>query len=231
MPVPVARAVVGRTLLRDRAYEVLRDAIVDGTLAPGEQLREHDLQEWIGVSRTPIREALMRLERAGLVSTRPGHSTSVVPLDDVRVDEAVPVVAAMHALAARLATAHVGREQISAMRAANKAFAAALHRGDIDSALAADDELHDVVLALAGNRAVVDTLEQYSPLLRRAERARFAQAGEATVRVPGASFSVDLHTRLIDALAARDADAAADAALATWTTLDAHTSTTEPTDH
>ncbi|WP_394255868.1 GntR family transcriptional regulator [Pseudoclavibacter helvolus] len=101
MPVPHARAVVTRTLLRDRAYEVLRDAIVDGTLAPGEQLREHELQEWIGVSRTPVREALMRLERAGLVSTRPGHSTSVVPLDDVRVDEAVPVVAAMHALAAR----------------------------------------------------------------------------------------------------------------------------------
>ncbi|MGD8150752.1 GntR family transcriptional regulator [Ornithinimicrobium sp. Y1694] len=213
MPVPASRSVVGRTLLRDRAYEVLRDAIVDGTLAPGEQLREAELQEWIGVSRTPIREALMRLERSGLVVTRPGRSTTVVPLDDARVHDAVPVVAAMHALAARLAAPKLTSAQLERMRAANEEFADALARGDVDAALAADDVLHDVVIEAATNAALRDTLEQYSPLLRRAERARFRDPAATTV------LSSDLHDQLIDALAAGDAERAAIAALATWESL------------
>lgn len=208
---------MGRTLLRDRAYEVLRDAIVEGTLAPGEQLRESELEEWIGVSRTPIREALMRLQRAGLVQTRPGHSTTVVPLEDDRVRDAVPVVASMHALAARLATPRITADDLDTMRAANADFAAALEAGDADAALRADDELHDVVVRLADNAVLADTLEQHSPLLRRLERARFAAAAD----LPGVTdpTSSHLHEQLIEALAAGDADAAAAAALSTWDSL------------
>lgn len=212
------RAIVGRVLLRDRAYEVLRDAIVDGTLAPGEQLREGELQGWIGVSRTPIREAMMRLERAGLVHTRPGHSTTVVPLDDARIKDAVPVVAAMHALAARLATPRATSTHLDTMREANRAFGAALQEQDIDAALAADDQLHGVVVTLADNQALVDTLEQHSPLLRRAERARFSEP-EAQSEAGLLNVSFNLHERLIAALQAGDAEAAAATALETWTGL------------
>lgn len=217
MPVPQNRAVVGRTLLRDRAYEILRDAIVDGTLAPGEQLREHELEEWIGVSRTPIREALMRLQRAGLVRTRPGHSTTVVPLDDDRVSDAIPVVAAMHALAAELAAPQITPAQLEQMQQANADFAAALERGDADEALRADDVLHDVVVQLADNSVLQDTLEQHSPLLRRVERARFAEAIERDT-IPDPT-SYHLHEQLIGALSAGDGQTAAATALSTWGSL------------
>lgn len=225
MPVPASRSVVGRTLLRDRAYEVLRDAIVDGTLAPGEQLREQELQEWIGVSRTPIREALMRLERAGLVRTRPGRSTTVVPLDDDRVRDAIPVVASLHVLAARLASGRLAPEQLALMRTANEDFADAVARGDSDGALAADDRLHDVVIAAAGNQVLADSLEQHAPLVRRTERARFrAQTAASTSPHQGRPTigSHELHERLIQALAAGDAEAAAAAARETWDTLTDH---------
>ena len=92
-----------RGLLRDDVYTRLRDAIVDGTFAPGEQLRDLDLAQWLGVSRTPVREALMRLGAAGLVTTAPGRSTTVAPLDVRTIRDAQGVVAAMHRLAVQQA--------------------------------------------------------------------------------------------------------------------------------
>jgi len=221
MPVPSTQAVASRTLLRDRAYVVLRDAIVDGTLEPGEQLREGELVTWLGVSRTPIREALLRLQRSGLVVTRPGHSTVVAPLDDRTVHDAQPVIATMHALAVRLAVPALDADQIAAMRAANRDFADALGRHDVDAALAADDVLHQVCVDAADNPAVSDIIEHYSPVLRRIERLRFSSAAGRD--------SVGLHARMIDACEDGDADEAARLALATWSTLaeyeDVHVST------
>ena len=77
MPVPDERGKHKRSLLREQAYESIRDAIIAGTLAPGEKLRDADLERWLGISRTPIREALARMEAAGLVHTVPGRSTVV----------------------------------------------------------------------------------------------------------------------------------------------------------
>ena len=88
MPVPAARGVHRRTLLRDDVYFTLRDAIVSGRLAPGEKLRDAELSEWLGVSRTPIREALLRLERSGLVIAEPGRLTMVSPVTDEAVAHA-----------------------------------------------------------------------------------------------------------------------------------------------
>src|SRR3954470_15525660 len=81
MPVPAAKAALERDLLRDRAYTTIRDAIVDGTLQPGERLRDQELTAWLGLSRTPVRDALSRLEQDGLVKTEPQRFTRVAPLD------------------------------------------------------------------------------------------------------------------------------------------------------
>ena len=80
MPVPTAESVGSQPLLRDRAYVLLRTAIVDGVLEPGEQLREVELQRWLGLSRTPIREALLRLAGAspaaqGLLTAMEGRKS------------------------------------------------------------------------------------------------------------------------------------------------------------
>ncbi|MFC9425868.1 GntR family transcriptional regulator [Streptomyces sp. NPDC056987] len=210
MPIPDT-SLAGRVLLRDRAFTALRDAIVDGTLRPGEQLRESELERWIGVSRTPIREALMRLERSGLVVSKPGRSTRVSALDDRAVRDAQPVVAALHELAVRLATPALTPADIEAMRAGNAAFAAALERGDVTAALAADDALHQICVTAASNTVVTEVLDQYAPLLRRVERVRFSSAAGLG--------SVALHDRMIDACAAGDAATAAAFAHMTWMTL------------
>jgi DNA-binding GntR family transcriptional regulator len=154
MPIPLKHGVHRRSLLRDHVYESIRDAIVDGTLVPGERLRDSELEEWLGVSRTPIREALLRLERAGLVIAEPGKATTVAPYDQQSTTSAQQVVAAMHELAARLAVPSVGEAEIAAMAGANAEFADALEKQDVDRALAADDQLHGVLVAACGNAAV-----------------------------------------------------------------------------
>lgn len=211
MPIPQDEPSIGRRLLRDDVYHRLRDAIVDGTLVPGEQLRDAELAAWLGVSRTPIREALLRLAEAGLVSALPGRSTTVSSLDARDVREARAVVAAMHQLAVREAVGDLTDADLEAMREANVRFRAAIEDGDVETALHADDELHNVPVTVASNRALASVLNQFTPVLRRAERLRFSSLG--------GQASVARHDELIRLCTLGDADRAADIAFGTWSTL------------
>lgn len=222
MPIPLTEAPPRRALLRDDVYTRLRDAIVEGTLVPGEQLRDQELAAWLGVSRTPIREALLRLGHAGLVVTAPGRSTSVATLDARAIRDAQAVVAAMHRLAVEEAVAHLGPEDFAEMRSANDRFAAALTRGDADAAIAADDDFHAVPVRAAANTAIETVLEQFTPTLRRLERLRFSS-------LPGRA-SVSLHTRLVDLCEAGDTASAAAVSHETWETLKPLLATLPPTD-
>jgi len=212
MPVPVNELPRARTLLRDDVYLRLRDAIVDGTFLPGEQLRDGELATWLGVSRTPVREAILRLQQGGLVIARPGRSTCVAPVDPRAIREAQAVVAAMHELAVREAVPALTRHDLKRMRDANKRFAAALRRGDIDAALSADDELHRIPVAASGNGAVERVLDQFMPAVRRLKRLRFASLD--------GRGSVDLHKKLIERCEAGDINGAARIAYETWQTLE-----------
>lgn len=211
MPIPVQAINLDRPLLRDDVFRRLRDAIVDGTLAPGELLRDVELAEWLEVSRTPVREALLRLGDAGLVEFRRGRSTMVSSLDLRAVREARDVVAALHQLAVREAVSSLTRADLASMRAANRRFRTALREGDLEAAVRADDELHAVPVATAANRAISSVLDQFTPVLRRAERLRFSSLGGKS--------SVASHDELIRLCAAGDAEAAAVVAFDTWHTL------------
>ncbi|MGY1780665.1 GntR family transcriptional regulator [Geodermatophilus sp. SYSU D01036] len=211
MPIPPTDPGVDRSLLRDDVYRRLRDAIVDGTFAPGEQLRDLELAAWLGVSRTPVREALLRLAHSGLVLARPGRSTVVSPLDVRAVRDARDVVAAMHGLAVREAVPVLTEADLAALRESNRRFAAAVDSGDVEAALRIDDELHGVLVRISGNRALATVLEQFTPTVRRAERLRFGSLrGRA---------SVTRHDELIRLCAAGDGEGAAAVAYDTWHSL------------
>ncbi|MEV0128423.1 GntR family transcriptional regulator [Dactylosporangium sp. NPDC050688] len=211
MPVPERLGVVARSLLRDDAFRAIRDAIVDGTLAPGERLNDGDLAQWLGVSRTPVREALARLEEAGLVRTKPGRYTMVSPLDLRALRGAQSVTTAMHELAVREALPNLSAAELDAMRQANARFAAALRANDVDAALAADDEFHGVTVAASANAALRSVLEQFTPALRRVERLRFSS-------LTGRG-SVAQHERIIALCEAGDVEGAVAATRTNWQTL------------
>ena len=211
MPIPPMAAPIRTSLLRDTVHDRLRDAIVDGTLAPGEVVRDTELAAWLGVSRTPVREALLRLGETGLVRAAPGRSTVVAEIDLDEVREAHAVVVAMHRLAVAEAVARITDADLDRMRAANERFATAIEARETSAALAADDDFHAVAVEVSGNRAVATVLAQLSPVVRRLERRRFASGA--------GSESVALHDRLVEACASGDADAAADVAFRTWQNL------------
>lgn len=211
MPLSAARSAERPSSLRDYAYRQLRDAIVSGDLAPGERLRDPELEAWLGVSRTPIREAIARLETAGLVQTRRAKQTVVAPLDTRSALAAQRIAAALHELAVRDAVPQLTDADLDAMRAANARFAAALEADDVQAAIAADDDFHGVAVRASENPLLPALLEQVTPLLRRLERARFASlAGRE---------SVADHDRIIGLCADGRAEAAGAAARENWSTL------------
>lgn len=211
MPIPTTTGLHSRSLLRDDVYVALRDAIVDGTFAPGERLRDPELERWLGVSRTPIREALLRLTRAGLVVAQPGRATIVTPSDAPAVLNAQQLASAMHELAARLAVPDLTESAFVQMQEANTRFDRALQALDVEGALAADDDFHAVLVAASRNPMLADVLELVTPLIRRAERERFATLA--------ARDSVRQHEAIIQRCRVGDAEGAGALSRENWMTL------------
>jgi DNA-binding GntR family transcriptional regulator len=211
MPVPSLAGVHKRPLLRDNVFESIRNAIVDGTFEPGERLKDAELEAWLGVSRTPIREALLRLERAGLVVALPGKATIVAPCDPASTLSTQQVVAGLHELAARLAVPLLAEEHLAAMTGANARFEQALQAAEVESALRADDDFHAVFVTVSGNPVLRELLEQTTPVLRRVERMRFGSFA--------ARESVAQHAEIIRLARRGDAEAAARACRENWLSL------------
>ena len=168
--------------LADRAYAALLHAIVRGELPPGHRLRDTELATQLGVSRTPVREALRRLEDEGLVESERNAYTRVAPVRPERIADAFPVVAALHALATRLGVPALAAADLEAMERHDAARAEALERGDVLAAIAADDRFHGVLLAAARNAEIERLLTRLMPHIRRLDLAHF----EALTRRAGA---------------------------------------------
>ncbi|WHT21292.1 GntR family transcriptional regulator [Crossiella sp. CA-258035] len=205
---------VDRSLLRDRALTAIRQAIVVGDLPPGSPVRDVELAERLGLSRTPVREALARLTDEGLIESKPHSYTRVTAVDPEAVRDAQVVVQAMQSVAARLAVPRMGEPELAAMRAANERFATALAAGDPLAALTADQEFHAIAVRACGNAAVAATIGRYLPALHRLVLLRFDTLA--------ARDSVRMHEEIIAACRAGEADRAARLVETNWATLTTH---------
>jgi DNA-binding GntR family transcriptional regulator len=143
---------------RDRVYRQLLDEIVENTLEPGARLVEAPIAMRLGISRTPVREALVRLEREGFAISERHHGFRVAPLDERAAREIFPMLGALQGLA----LAESGALTISlrdALRAANERLRAA--RKKPREALAADSAFHRILISLCPSPrllALIDTL-------------------------------------------------------------------------
>lgn len=212
MPIPTDSPALQRSLLRDDVYRSIRDAIVRGQLAPGEQLRDQELGAWLQVSRTPVREALQRLAQAGLVVAEPGRMTRVAPEDPELILAARQIAAELHGLAIDLAFPALDEAALTEMEQANGRLSAALAVGDAEAAIAADDDFHEVALTRSGNPLIPDHLEVVTATLRRAEFLHFES-------VKG-SASPEQHTEIIAAVRAGEHAHAVALTKANWSTIE-----------
>ncbi|MER7797227.1 GntR family transcriptional regulator [Microbacterium sp. NPDC096154] len=182
--------------LSDLAFERLADAIVDGVLAPGELLRDHVLAEQLGVSRMPIREALQRLERAGLVETAASRYTRVTEFSPERIAAGIEYAGYLHGAAVRMATIRMTADQ--------HARAVAL----LDELVAADGvekslEVGAAFFGLARSCSGNDVFERGSDLSYFVARITRGMPEDELMRRIACQ-----RERLRDAVASRDADAA-----------------------
>ena len=200
MPVPASAVPLTRRCLSDDAYAQLRDWIIEGTLAPGESLRDEALAEALGMSRTPVRDALQRLENEGLVVTSSTRRTSVSPVTLKQARDIYPITVALEVMALRLALPLMDAPALDAMRAANAELAEALAAGNAATATLADEAAHGAFIARCGNEELQALLADLKAKVRRLECAFWGWAD----RTP----SVRDHDELIAALEARDIETA-----------------------
>lgn len=186
-----------------RVYGVLRDEILSLELPPGAPLDEVQLAERFALSRTPVREALVRLAGEGMVETLPNRSTIVAPIDFLNLHAYFDALVLMYRVTTRLAAMHHRPDDLAAIRAHQAAFAAAVAEQDALAMIATNASFHAAV-AEAGRNPYFTALSRR--LLDEGRRILRLYYRSYDDRLPQAF--VDEHDALIEAIAARDGDRA-----------------------
>ena len=144
--------------LRDVVFHTLREAILKGELKPGERLMELQLAAKLGVSRTPIREAIRMLEQEGLAVTVPRKGAEVAKMTEKDMEDVLVVRAALDGLAVELACDNITEEQLEQLQNAEKEFGACIQDCDLKKIAEADVEFHEVIYHATGNARLVTML-------------------------------------------------------------------------
>jgi DNA-binding GntR family transcriptional regulator len=189
--------------LRDQVLNELRRRIVDGEYAQGERLTENRLAEDFGVSRNPVREALRVVETEGFVQILPRRGAVVATLDETAVRDLFAVRERLETLAAGLAAERATPDDIARLRALLKDASAATEAKDLDRVAELNSELHLAVIEISGNRWLASLSSAMYHHVHWVFRVGAAQ------RAP---HSWEEHIRVVDAIAAGDRAAAAQAA-------------------
>ena len=184
------------------AYSLILAAIDRGDLAPGQRLVETDLADRLGVSRTPVREALQRLEAHGIVS-RDGRSLRVSTLDHDQLGELYEVRSHVEGLAAKLAARHAAPEEIALLREMVEADRSRLN--DADALARSNRQFHELLHRASHNRYL-------SQMLRSIRRSLVLLSASTLTRPGRGETSIDEHDRIISAIEIRDEVAAQAAA-------------------
>jgi DNA-binding GntR family transcriptional regulator len=209
MPLPNSAPKLKRPAVKDEVYAALLEWIVDGTLGPGERVRDKELAEALGVSRTPVREALQRLEDAGLVETSASRWTRVASLDVAQAEQVYPVVWSLEALAVELAGRDLSDEDLREMEEANARLSRALETGDALGASRADRDFHEVLVRRGQNRELAKMVEDLKIKIRRLEIAYFGGCALA-------ERSVAEHRLIMEALKSGDSERTAEGVRENW---------------
>ena len=153
--------------LRDVVFNTLRQAILTGELKPGERLMEIHLANRLGVSRTPIREAIRKLELEGLVIMIPRRGAEVAKITEKSMQDVLEVRRALDALSVELACERISDEELSQLKNACDEFEKATHTKDPKQIAQADVALHDIIVKATGNERLVQLVSNLSEQMYR----------------------------------------------------------------
>lgn len=153
--------------LRDVVFNTLRKAILTGELKPGERLMEIHLANRLGVSRTPIREAIRKLELEGLVIMIPRRGAEVAQITEKSLKDVLEVRRALDALCVELACDRISAEETEQLKDACEEFERATETEDTVVIAKADVELHDIIVHATGNQRLIQLINNLSEQMYR----------------------------------------------------------------
>jgi DNA-binding GntR family transcriptional regulator len=187
--------------LREVVAETLREAIVNGILKPGERLMEIQLAEELGVSRTPVREAIRKLELEGFVVMIPRRGTYVADLSIKDINEVFEIRTALDVLAAGLAVERITEDELEQLERLLVEIGELIEEDDADKIVESDSQFHDILYRASRNDRLVGIINNL--------REQFTRFRSISIQYPGRmQKSVEEHRRLVEAIASRDTDLA-----------------------
>lgn len=192
-------APIARLSLHDAVTGRIRDMIVEGAYPPGSRLPERVLCETLGISRTPLREALKVLASEGLLEIAPNRGARVAGLTAEDVDELFPVMGALEALAGELACARISETELAEIRALHYQMVLHHTRGERPPYFDLNQQIHEKILEAARNPTLSAA---YTNLAGRIRRARYT----ANISADRWAQAVAEHEEMLQALTDRDGD-------------------------
>jgi DNA-binding GntR family transcriptional regulator len=183
----------------DFVYDSLRDAIWEGRLAHGERIREEEIASLLGVSRTPVREALQRLQQRGLLVVGPGRGLMVAELSKQQVFELYAMREILEGSAARFAARHANETEVEILYRLQQELAES--KGDALTLVKLNRRFHQAIYEAAHNQYLLDALDSLNDSL--------ALLHNITFRAPSRRADTDEeHRRIVEAIEKRDPDTA-----------------------
>ena len=191
--------------LRDIVFNTLRKAILKGELEPGERLMEKQLAEKMGVSRTPIREAIRKLELEGLVIMIPRKGAEVAMITEQDIKDVLEVRAALESLAVKLACQRMDKQSTNELLAINDAFIGAARRKDVETVIKKDVEFHDAIYDATKNKKLTAMINNLQEQIYRFRVEYIRQMDDF-------STLVEEHEEIVNAIVNQDSTTAQDIA-------------------
>jgi DNA-binding GntR family transcriptional regulator len=199
MPLPKNYSTPIRLSAKDQAFNQIQQWIIDGTLNPGEKMNDGKLAEALGISRTPVREALQTLQAQGFVEMRPGKETRVTLVKTEDISKILPPLAVLQSLSAELATPTIQQDLIDSLRNINSKFSEAVKNADFYLALKLDEQFHGMIVEVTDNSYILNMI---SMLQAHVRRLFFHKSIILT------STSIEEHEEILNAFENRDKDKA-----------------------
>ena len=191
--------------LRETVCEALRDAIRNGILEPGERLMEVQLAEELGISRTPVREAIRKLEQEGYVIMMPRRGTYVSSVSVNDIKEIFEIRSALESLSTGLAARRIEPDELEKLRALLTEIEGHIQRKDIDKIVETDIKFHGLLYQVSRNERLVTIISNLKEQLARFRTLSMSYPGRL-------QETLQEHRAMVEAIAAGDVEAARDAA-------------------
>ena len=191
--------------LREMVYEELKMQILTGAIVPGTRMMEVELAQEMGVSRTPIREAIRKLEKEGLVTIEPRRGAYASQISTSDMVEILEVRQNMEGLAAFFAASRMQPEKMEELKEASSKYNDAVTSGDIENMIKYDTKFHRIIVESCNNKILLQMIEQLQELVLRFRYIYYDNFKRA-------EHMPEEHAMIMNAIASKDAEAAREAA-------------------